>query len=361
MTSTIGGDTLLVSSSTAKNLDFFDVQSGEKLGTITDLHAEPHEIAYDPGRRRAYVAHTYRHGVYDQDVPKSHEITIVDVDSRSVEKVIDTAPYFAPHDIEYDAELDLIITAVEDFGGTRGVVLIDAETHEVVANIPTPARNCHWLALIPGRKLYLTHKEAPLVSVIDLVGRRLEATIELPGGAEEIDAAPEGDVVYVVTPRMPVEVDMASGHFFRPSPEAGDPKPRIVKIDVESNEVVGEIELDNHQMCIRVGAGHVVYASSMNNKQRPGPEFDLAAMPRNEGVLNIIDGDTMTLTGRVAVDPLPMTIRATPDNATAWVTSLATGRVAVIDVAERLRIGDLDNNAGGAYGGTHGMALVPSA
>ncbi|GAA3528999.1 YncE family protein [Amycolatopsis ultiminotia] len=351
--------TLLVSSSTAKNLDFFDLRSGRKLGTITDLLAEPHEIAYDAGRRRAYIAHTYRHGVYDQDVPKSHEITVVNVDDRAVESVIDIAPYHAPHDVEYDPELDLIITGVENLAGRRGVVLINATTHEIEAGIATDARNCHWLALVPGRKVYVTHKEAPIISVIDLVGRRLEGSIEVPGGAEEIDAAPEGDFVYAVTPRMPVEVDLASGHFFRPEPQPGDPVPRIVKIDVETNAVIDEIQFGNHQMGIRAGCDGRVYASSMNNRVRPGPEADLSALPRTDGVLNILDATDMSLVGTVTVDALPMTIRVSPDNATAWVASLATGRVAVVDVAGRRRIADLDNNAGGSYGGTHGMVLVP--
>jgi DNA-binding beta-propeller fold protein YncE len=353
---------LLVSSSTAKNLDFFDAQSGEKLGTITDLIAEPHEIAYDAKRRRAYIAHTYRHGVYDQDVPKAHEISVVDVDARVVESVIDIAPYYAPHDVEYDPELDLIVTGIEDFQGRRGIVLIDAETHEVVANIPTGARNCHWLALVPGRKVFVTHKEAPVITVVDLVNRRLEGTIDVPGGAEEIDAAPEGDFVYAVTPRMRVDVDInGSGHFFAPERAASDPVPRVVKIAVEKNAIVDEIELDDYQIGIRAGSGGVVFASCMNNMERPGPEVDLSTLPRNDGLLNIVDASKMSLVASVPVDALPMTIRVSPANATAWVANLGSGRVTVVDVEGRRRVDDYDNNAGGAYGGTHGMVFIPSA
>jgi DNA-binding beta-propeller fold protein YncE len=362
MTSTAdAAGTLLVSSSTAKNLDFFDAETGRKLGTLSGLLAEPHEIAYDARRRRAYIAHTYRHGVYDQDVPKSHEITVVDVDARAVQTVIDTAPYYAPHDVEYDPELDLILTGVEDVEGRRGIVLINAETHEIEGNVPTEGRNCHWLALVPGRKVYATHKEAPLISVIDLVSRRLEGTIAVPGGAEEIDAAPEGDFVYAVTPRMPVDVDLGSGHFFRPKRNPGDPSPKVLKIDVETNSIVGEIEFDNYQMGIRAGRGGTVFASSMNNKERPGPDVDLGSLPRNNGVLNIVDASDMSLTSTVPVDAMPMTVRVSPDNSRAWVANLGSGRVTAVDVKAGCRIDDLDNNAGGAYGGTHGMAFIPPA
>jgi DNA-binding beta-propeller fold protein YncE len=362
MTSTTdAAGTLLVSSSTAKNLDFFDAQTGRKLGTLTGLLAEPHEIAYDAKRGRAYIAHTYRHGVYDQDVPKSHEITVVDVGTRTVVTVIDTAPYYAPHDVEYDPELDLILTGVEDYEGRRGVVLINARTHEIEGNVPTDARNCHWLALVPGRKVYVTHKEAPLISVVDLANRRLEGTVEVPGGAEEIDAAPEGDFVFAVTPHMPVDVDLGSGHFFRPRQNPGDPLPRVVKIDVETNKIVDHLEFDNYQMGIRAGRGGMVFASSMNNRERPGPDVDLSSLPRGNGELNIVNASDMSLVGAVPVDAMPMTVRVSPDNSRAWVANLGSGRVTAIDVAARRRTGDLDNNAGGAYGGTHGMVFIPSA
>ncbi|MTD54685.1 YncE family protein [Amycolatopsis pithecellobii] len=353
------GTLLLVSSSTAKNLDFFDLSTGAKIATIDDLLAEPHEIAYDPSRRRAYVAHTYRHGVYDQDVPKAHEISVIDIDRHRVESVIDIAPFYAPHDVEYDSELDLIITGVENVDGRNGVVLVNAETHEVEANIRTEARNCHWLALVPGRKVFLTHKEAPVITVIDLVGRRVEGTIDVPGGAEEIDASPDGDFVYAVTPRMRVDVDLASGHFFRPERREGDPVPRVVKIDVESGKIVDEIEFDNDQIGIRAGHGQRVYVTGMNNRERPAdPSIDLKTLPRNNGKLHIVDGAAMTLVGVVDVGPQPMTVRATRDNATAWVANLGSGLVSQIDVGACVHAGDLDNNAGGAYGGTHGMALI---
>jgi DNA-binding beta-propeller fold protein YncE len=357
------GALLLVSSSTAKNLDFFDLSTGEKIATIDDLIAEPHEIAFDSSRRRAYVAHTYRYGVYDQqDVPKSHEISVIDVDGRRVESVIDTFPYFAPHDIEYDTELDLIITGVENFDGHKGVVLINAETHKVEESIETEARNVHWLALIPGRKVFATHKEAPIITVIDLKSRRVEATISVPGGAEEIDASPEGDFVYAVTPRMRVDVDLGgSGHFFRPERKEGDPIPRVVKIDALTNLIVDEIEFDDYQMGLFAGYGQRIYSTGMNNLERPTDEsVDLRLIPRPNGKLHIIDGADMTLLGAADVGPLPLTVRSAKDNSIAWVANLGSGLVTVIDVDTRSHVGDLDNNGGGAYGGTHGMALIPA-
>lgn len=354
--------TLLVSSSTAKNLDFFDVQSGAKLGTIDGLLGEPHEIAVDKRRRRAYIAHTYRHGVYDQDVPKAHEISVVDVDARTVTSVIDLAPFYAPHDVEYDPELDLIITGIEDYSGERGVVAINAETHQIEANIPTEARNCHWLALVPGRKLYVTHKESPIISVVDLTTMKLTGSIEVPGGAEEIDASPEGDYVYAVTPRMRVDVDLGgSGHFFRPVRQDSDPVPRVIKIDVETDAIVDSIEFDDYQIGVRAGRNSMLFVSYMNNMERPGPEVDLTTLARNDGALHVIDASTMSLKGAVTVDALPMTIRVSDDNSTAWVANLGSGQVTVVDVENLRRVGDLDNNAGGKYGGTHGMAFLPSS
>lgn len=134
---------MLVNSSTNYNLHFLDYETGEKLATITDLVAQPHEMAWDPGRRLAYDAPTYRQGVYGQHLAKSHGISVIDVASRTVADVFDIAAYCAPHDVEYDPELDLIITAVEDFEGTNGVVLVDGATHRVLANILVDAPDSH--------------------------------------------------------------------------------------------------------------------------------------------------------------------------------------------------------------------------
>jgi len=353
---------LLVNSSTNCNLDFFDYKSGEKLATITNLIAQPHEMAWDEGRRLAYATHTYRDGVYGQHSAKAHEISVIDVASRTVADVIDIAPYYAPHDVEYDPKLDLIITAVESFEGTNGVVLIDGSTHRIVANIPVDAPNSHWLALVPGRKLYVAHKEAEFMTVIDLPSRTVSATIPFHGGLEEIDASFDGRHVFAITPKFRADVDLVgSGHILRRPLEEGDPRPRLVKIDTTTDEVVAEIEFDDYNAGLRVGADEKVFLTYMNFLVRPAdPTIELASIPRPNGELVIVDGADMSVTGRVEVGPLPLTVRVSPDNSRAFVGNQGDGYVSVVDVA-RLKVVDrLDNNANNGYGGTHGMVVVPA-
>jgi len=352
---------LLVNSTTNCTLDFFDYETGDKVATLSDLVAQPHEMAWDPHRRLAYIAHTYRDGVYGQHSAKSHEVSVIDVASRTVADVIDIAPYHAPHDIEYDPELDLIITAVEDFEGTNGVVLIDGATRKVVANIPVDAPNSHWLALIPGRKLYVAHKEGEFMTVADLASRTVIGKIAFPGGLEEIDASLDGRHVFAVTPKFRADVDLVgSGHILRRPLVEGDPRPRLVKIDTQTDEVVAEVEFDDYNAGIRVGANDQVFITYMNFLVRPSdPAIDLASIPRPNGALIVVDGRDMTITGRVDVGPLPLTVRVTPDNSRAFVGNQGNGYVSVVDVARLEVVDHFDNNAHNGFGGTHGMVVIP--
>ena len=50
------GDVLMVASQFGQTLDFFDATSLDKIDTIPDLIAQPHEMAFDGGRRLAYLA-----------------------------------------------------------------------------------------------------------------------------------------------------------------------------------------------------------------------------------------------------------------------------------------------------------------
>src|SRR4051812_4084544 len=101
------GPLLMVASQFGQTLDFFDARTLEKLQTLDGLLAQPHEIAWDPRRRLAYMTHTYRAGAYGEGKPKGHELSVVDPDRRAVVATIDLLPYVAPHDVEFDPLADL--------------------------------------------------------------------------------------------------------------------------------------------------------------------------------------------------------------------------------------------------------------
>ncbi|HEX4093048.1 MAG TPA: YncE family protein [Trebonia sp.] len=352
------GDLLLVASQSGEKLDFFDVDTLERLDTI-GLLAQPHEMAYDPVRRLVYVAHTYRAGGYNEGKPKAHEISVVDPDARRVIDVIDISPFEAAHDVDYDPGADRIYASVERNGAGNGLIVIDARTREVETSIPLDPPNAHWLSLTPdGAKAYVTHKEAPFVSVVDLRDRRLLTTIPSPGGAEEVDCSPDGRYAVVGAPMMTLVINVARGGLTKGSPPPGTPRPRLLKIDVATDEVVGVLEFDEYQSALRVGPDGRVAVSEF---RFPAADAAGPAGPAGPacGRTNIVDLDSLELLASVQLDELPFTVRFRPDGQAAYVANVKSGSVSVVDLASYRVTATLDSNVGAPFGGTHGLCVVP--
>lgn len=341
-----GRTIIAVASSTQRVLDLFATDTWEHLGRISNLIAEPHEIATDERRRLLYIVHTWRGGAYMTGNEPAYEMSVVDVDRRAVVDVVDLHPFASPHDVEYCEADELIYASVEANEAGNGVVIIDARTRALVANIATPARNAHWLAISPdGSKGYVSHKEAPVLSVLDLRARETVATVELPGGAEEVCMSADGSAVFVVTPWQ--------------TPPASPPvgPSRVLRIDTTSNRVSGEIELEPTLTAIRATATGRVLVSQWCPGD-PGPVFAGAQVP---GALHIIDATTMALLGSVDLDRLSFTVRASPDGAHAYVANLGAGTLSVVDVERRRLERTIDCTPHARLGGTHGLALISAA
>lgn len=351
----MSGDVLMVSSQFGCTLDFFDATTLEKLTTVPDLVAQPHEMVYDAGRRLAYLAHTYRAGAYGEGKPKAHEISVIDADAREVVDVIDLAPHEAPHDIEYDPATDLIYTGVESGDAGNGIVIVDAGTREVVGTIPLQARNAHWMCLTPdGSKAYVAHKEAPVLSVADLRARRQLGEIASPGGAEEIDCSPDGRFVFAATPMMSLVINVSQGRLNKATPPAGTPSPRLLKIDTATDEIVGQLDFDEYLSALRVAPDGRVVVTEFRFPE-PGTTPD-GPVP---GRVHVVDPESLRLLASVEVEELPFTTRFSADGGTAFVANLKTGSVSVVDLTSYRVVATLDNNIGPGFGGTHGMCLVP--
>lgn len=349
------GPVLAVASVTGLHIDFYEVPGYRRIGRVEGLVEQPHEIAWDPDRRLMYLAHTYRRGGYGEGQPPAYEISVIDADRREVVDVIDLSPYQSPHDIEYDPNRDLIYAGVEQNESGNGIVVVDAKTRKVVGAIPLSAPNAHWLALAPdGRKVYVSHKEAGQITVVDLLERREIKTISCPGGAEEIDHSPDGRFVYVVTPLLNVEVNVAQGALNRKPPEPGDFTPRLIKIDTATDEVVGALDFDEIISTVRVTSSGDVLVTEWHFPDPADP--DPAPAP---GYVHVVDGATMERRGAVQTDELPFTMRCSPDGRTAYVTNLKSGTINVVDLERMVRVTDLENNVGVPLGGTHGTCYIP--
>jgi YVTN family beta-propeller protein len=332
---------LAVANVTYCSVDFFDYSTGANLATLANLAPQPHELAVDPLGRRLFVSHTYRNGAYGTGSEQSHEITVIDSDSRSVSTVIDTHPFVAPHGLRYVPSTGLLVVSVEPSPAGRGVVLIDPDKQEVVGNIETAGLNSHWIAVSPsGTHCYVTHKDGPMLSVLNLETRTLEATVDLPGGAEEVDISPDGRYLYVVTP-----------HQTTPAPRDHAPS-CLLKIDTTTLETVAALQLTPANSAVHVGAHGLVYVTRMT------PTQEVFGSAR--GALNIIDAETMTLRGTVELDHESFTMREAPDGQTVCVSNATSNTVSVVDLdtLELVRTLHIARRPEAPFSGAHGLAFL---
>ena len=338
---------LAVASSSARVIDFFHTYPWKHVGRVSELVAEPHELAPDVRRRLIYCVHTYRKGGYAGGEPQAHEVSVIDADARQVVDVIDIRPFVAPHDVEYFPGTDLIYASVEQNEAGKGLVIIDASSRQVAGHIPTAGRNSHWFALTPdGWRAFVTHKEDEVLSVLDLANDRLLDIVRLPGGAEEVALSPDGRWVFVVTP------------FQRPIPS----QPRgakLIKIDARSLSIVGETELPCVIHSVRATSDGRVLVSQMyalpEAGDTPGSFTHVAPDP---GKLFVIDGRSMKVLGMVTLDRMPFTIRVAPDSSTAYVANTGSGTLSVVDLHTYAVVRSVACTPD--RGGTHGLALLPS-
>ena len=343
---------LVVGSIRERSITFFDGDTLERLGEIEHVIPEPHEIAVDSARRRAFVAHTYREGAYDEKFERGHEISIVDVDRRMIVRVIDILPFRGAHDLSWDSVRELIWAGVEDVDGYRGLIAIDPETGQVTEAHHTDAPNIHWISLMPdASKAYAVHKEQAFMSVVDLTDGTV-STIAMPGGTEEVSVAPDGRWAYVATPLMNLEMNVARGEMERGKPRAVGHAPQLLKIDTDTNRIVASIDFPEMLAAVRVATDGTIIVTDWRFRD----EADRVS----PGFVHVIDGESFTLRGSVPVGELPFSSRFHDLEPWAFVTNVRSGTVSVVDVNRLEVVATLDQASGSAFAGTHGIGLVTS-
>ncbi len=182
-----------------QTVTFFDEATGERLaapvvGTPT---AKPHEIVLSADGRRAFVS-LYGDGGYGSNNP-NNQIAVIDVVSKSLERVIGTDLYRGPHGLCRDF-LGRIWVTVEC---NDCLLVIDPETCAIVRSIYAESHPHFLCPDRDGRTIYTAHKETPFLGVYSVEEMRMVDKIPLDIGSQAIWHAPDKDILYV-------------GDFFRP-------------------------------------------------------------------------------------------------------------------------------------------------
>ncbi|MFE1774173.1 YncE family protein [Streptomyces sp. NPDC059008] len=337
------GDQLAVVSQSGSTVTFFDAATHERLDVL-QMPPQPHELCFDPDHRLLYCASTYRSGFYHAHQGRSHEITVIDVDTRTIVATLDLSPDHAPHGLALDrtrARLYASVEATDTEPG--GVVVIDTRTHARLGRISTMAPGPHWFAITPdGRHGYATNKEAPFVSVVDLDRGVCTDRIPVPG-SEGLAVAPDGRHVYVAAPKAAF-----------PTPSSA---PTVLHvIDTTTHETVRTLPTKGQTMPVHATADGTLLAGELRQDAAHGGPLG-NQLP---GALTVFAPDTLTPRGEVQVGRFPLTLTSSPDGRRAYVSNLLDSTVTVVDLqtlrpVTTLTVGRTDES------GAHGLAYIPSA
>ncbi|KAH6632919.1 cytochrome cd1-nitrite reductase-like protein [Boeremia exigua] len=236
-------NTLAVISQAGCSLSFFNLITCECVLHITNLRAQPHELAYDAQTKRLFISHTYKYGFYNKHGEYAHHISVFDVKKKAVVQVIDLSPYRGPHGVKLSLNGNMLYAAIEDGfeeDGPGGVIGIDVSKSEfpIVKAVAGAARS-HWLVLADNdRTAYTTNKEIDYISVLDLVTQRMLKKIPFPG-SEEGDVSSDGQFVYFPFPTLSLT-------SVKPADEFG-----FKVIDTRTNEVTTTVLTDVPVMSVK--------------------------------------------------------------------------------------------------------------
>ncbi|MFC8917907.1 YncE family protein [Streptomyces sp. NPDC057116] len=335
-------DVLAVVSQSGPTVTFFDAATHDRLGEVRVPH-EPHELCLDAARRRLYCTITYRSGYYHANGGRARELVVIDPDERRVTGVVGLAPEWAPHGIALDPSGELLWVSVEGASpGTEGALLaLDAESLRPVRRVAVGAPGPHWFALAPdGTRAYTANKEAPFVSVVDLVAGALVDRVEVPG-SEGIAVSGDGRRVYVAAPKG----DFGGG----PVRDAG-----VRVVDTATGAVVRTLPTEGVVFPVHVTPAGLLLAGEL--RMTAGRS---ALGGQRPGVLHVY-GEGLDERARVDVGAFPLTITSSPDGRYGYVAAVSSSTVTVVDLAAGAVVATLEVGRSGEPG-AHGLAYVPSA
>ncbi|MEV6072994.1 YncE family protein [Nocardia sp. NPDC052001] len=309
---------------------FLDPATNARLGEVV-VPAEPHEMEYDTLRNHLYCAITYRDGFYEVHGDSGTEIAVIDVATRSLVRVIDLAPEHSPHGLYHDRDRDLLYVSVEAGPAGEGAVLaVDPSAGKIVERMPVGVSGPHWFAVTPdGAKAYVTGKEAPFVTVLDLATGQAVNHIEVPGSE---GVAVHGRHAFVATPKLDLT--------------GGTTRHQILVIDIGTEETVHAIDLAAPAVPVHVTTNGMLLTAEVHFEPGPRPL---------DGVLRAFDTTTFAPLGQAGLGQVPLTLISSADGARAYVANAASDTVTVVDLREHRPEATLTG-----LPGAHGLALVPA-
>ena len=282
---------LLVANKGDHTLGIIDPVAGKQVATVEESGVTGHEVIASPDGRTAYVP-IYGDSGVGRPGSDGRTMDVVDIASRRRVAIVDFGRPERPHHGAFGPDGRLYVTTEL----TNSITVIDPKTHEIVDRIPTGQPESHMLALTrDGKRAYTSNAHAGTVSAVDLVARKVIATIPISAYAQRIALS--------VDDRWAFTADQT--------------KPELAVIDTNTNQVTHRVAL-------------------------PGRAYGTAPTPDGRylvvtliGVnkVGLLDLTSMQLAKTLDVPKAPQYVVVRPDGRVAYVSCDASRQVAVVDLA----------------------------
>jgi DNA-binding beta-propeller fold protein YncE len=344
------GDLVAVVSQSGPTVSFFDAGDDRLLGTV-EILAEPHELCFDPIHRLLWCTSAYHSGYYHANSGRRSDVTVIDPDTRQIVEVIDISPEHGPHGLSLDTARGRMYVSVEGSADhCGGVVVIDTATRRVLGRIDTEAPGPHWFVAAPdGTTGYASNKEAPFLTVVDLLDGTPAERIDVPGG-EGLAVSADGTRVYLAAP-------YASFGGTRP-----DAAPGIRVIDTTTRSVTDVLPTDDLVVPVHLATTGLLLVGEV--RMAPGHDTDGAQAEPGQlqapGLLTVFSTETHKKLGSIEIGRCPLTITSSPDGSIGYAAGVIDSTVDVIDLPTMTRLSRLHIPKLGEPG-AHGMAYIPKA
>jgi DNA-binding beta-propeller fold protein YncE len=245
-----GGPHLVVTAKTANKVQFFDAATLALTSEI-DMVASTHEMILSPDGSKVFAS-VYGGGIFGKNSHPDRRIAVIDLATRSLERMIDVGADVAPHGVMM---ADDTLWATAELGDA--VLAIDPGNDEV-ERIGIGGRP-HWVAAANGQ-VFASCKTADFVVAIDAARRKPVGTLNIPNLAEGLAIAPDGETLYVCAHRKgELYAFDARTHALRTTvPIEGAPgtanQLRRVRVSPDGRYVVVSSLVDCHVAIYQAGA-----------------------------------------------------------------------------------------------------------
>ena len=176
------GDYVLVLNKTSNTLSFINTATLKAEASVP-VGSQPHELAINPARTKAYVSNV-----------GANSLSVIDLKNRTETNKINSPDFKSPHGIVFTADSKRAFVTSEQ---NKKIFVLDAVKDEIVQTIDTDQEGTHMAVLSPdGRWAYFTNRLSNTISIVDVNAMKIVANVPAGKGVEGIAVSPDGKQVW---------------------------------------------------------------------------------------------------------------------------------------------------------------------